>query len=134
MTFPKLTIVYGEDWAGLYVDGDLYYEHHSIEPHHVANALGVQMNVVSVDDTWLNGLAQSNLPPRIEDVVESPNYYDDESPTWAERMVTEGKAKLPDKNGKVPRGTPYIIMDPGGRENGYRRFPKLCEAFEEDYE
>jgi len=39
---PKIDFVYADDWIGMYLDGRLVFERHSMDEEDVLNALGVE--------------------------------------------------------------------------------------------
>jgi hypothetical protein len=62
----QIVIAYGDDWEGLYVDGVLAEEGHSISVHHFCKALGIDLEQKAVDTDWLE--KGGRLPDRFEDV------------------------------------------------------------------
>jgi len=62
----KVAIVLGDDWTGLYVNGHLAAENHSLRPDEVLKALGFEYAIFSVDQGWLE--ASGSLPERLADV------------------------------------------------------------------
>lgn len=58
--------VYGDDWCGMYVKGDLKTQNHSLRVRDVLDALGVDYKSLEVNPDWLDENGQ--LPDRIEDV------------------------------------------------------------------
>ena len=64
----KITLVSnGDDWEGLYVDGELVVEGHSITARDMANALGADMENVYVSYEWLGGKVNT-LPQRLSKI------------------------------------------------------------------
>jgi hypothetical protein len=63
---PKIDLVYGDDWIGLYLDGKLVEEGHSLEPFHVLDALGIKHTYHAADIDWLH--EEGCLPERLDDV------------------------------------------------------------------
>lgn len=61
-----VTIVNADDWMGLYIDGELVYEGHSIEEETLLKYVGVNCDSFWVDDNWIT--ERGNLPSRLEDV------------------------------------------------------------------
>ncbi len=64
---PKIVVVRGEDWAALYVDGELVDQNHDVE-HQAALAAGVKFvnfrNCAEDKDMYNDG---SGWPGRLED-------------------------------------------------------------------
>lgn len=72
----KLDIIYIDDWCGLYIDGKLYYEGHSIEPETVLNAIDDSINFPwtcgyrdDIDELFLNNKDEwgNRFPDNIEE-------------------------------------------------------------------
>jgi hypothetical protein len=49
----KITYVRGQDWEGLYIDGELVEEGHSICVEEVVEALGFTCERIMADQEWL---------------------------------------------------------------------------------
>lgn len=68
---PVVTIVSGDDWKGLYFDGNLVTQGHEISLRDFAehvNEIGVfELDTVDVDSDWLK--ARGNLPDDLGDIV-----------------------------------------------------------------
>lgn len=62
-----LSWVLEDNWEGLYVDGVLKAEGHSISVRDVAQALGVALEVLVADERWLE--EQGRLPASLGEVV-----------------------------------------------------------------
>lgn len=69
----KVVLVMGDDWEGLYVDGQLQAEGHSLSPMRVLRALGNSLDPmllnaegVIADDEWLSDVG--TLPMALSDV------------------------------------------------------------------
>lgn len=60
-----ITFVEGDDWRGIYVDGKLYHEGHSIPRSTIAELIGADMIYADLD--WLS--EQGRLPQSLDDVV-----------------------------------------------------------------
>jgi hypothetical protein len=60
------TIAQADDWSGLYVDGELVYQGHSIPIHVVFEVLGASVQRVEVDLDWIH--ARGDLPDKLADV------------------------------------------------------------------
>ena len=54
----KICIVYGDDWEGLYIDGILHIQAHTITVHHLASALHVKLTTKAADQEWLEWLGR----------------------------------------------------------------------------
>jgi hypothetical protein len=66
MVNAKFTFVEGDDWVGLYMDGELVYEGHSISPAYLAELLDADFERIWADDAWLYDVG--TLPKNLEDV------------------------------------------------------------------
>lgn len=66
MTQKKIVIVNGDDWQGIYINGKLYYEGHSIPNHIVLEALDAPYETTECDSNWLEECG--NLPKNLEEV------------------------------------------------------------------
>lgn len=62
----KVVIVTAYDWEGLYVDGKLAIERHSLNERDVLEALDIGYTVVAADEEWL--VDRGNLPEYLKDV------------------------------------------------------------------
>jgi len=62
----RVVYVSGDDWVGLYVDGVLFAEGHSLHPRDVAAACGVELEQLSCDCDWL--YEAGSLPDGLSDV------------------------------------------------------------------
>ena len=62
-TKPKYVVAYGDGWEGLYVDGKLACETHSIKASEMLDIMGIKVNYIEVDQDWLdeNGSLPSTL-------------------------------------------------------------------------
>jgi hypothetical protein len=58
----------GEDWEGLYIDGKLYVEGHSISVKDLLDSLDIPYSNVECDDAWLD--KKGCLPKLLKDVKE----------------------------------------------------------------
>ncbi len=64
----KVTLVSnGDDWEGLYVDGKLKTEGHSVTPHDLAAALDLEWERVTVSSNWL-GYEVGSLPQELSKI------------------------------------------------------------------
>jgi len=68
-----VVIAIGEDWSGVYLEGRLVFEGHSLRFIDVLRELGFDVNVIHPDQTWLESIR--NLPDNVKDIVV---YFDDE--------------------------------------------------------
>lgn len=68
--YPIITIVNGDDWAGLYIDGQLFSQGHDIYAHHwrslIQHVFGVNVEHKTADDEWLNN--RGDLPDNLAEV------------------------------------------------------------------
>jgi len=49
----EVVVLSGDDWSGLYVDGKLVYENHSIPLHELAKAIGFKLvHVEGEEEAW----------------------------------------------------------------------------------
>lgn len=67
----KITLVHDEygDWVGVYVDGKLVYENHSIGDTMLLEEIGVDFTHFDVSGIWLE--AQLGLPENLEEIPEN---------------------------------------------------------------
>lgn len=63
----KITYVDNEDWIGIYVDGRLAYEGHSIASLELLRICRVNYETFEADEEWLQEIG--NFPRKLEDVV-----------------------------------------------------------------
>ena len=66
MTHKKITIVDGDDWSGLYVNGQLEHEAHRFSAAEVLYVLGIEFEFKRLDDKWIEEVGC--LPENISDV------------------------------------------------------------------
>lgn len=66
----KFTIACGDDWQGLYKDGKLVYENHSIDAGQLAKYAGLNLEYRSVDSEWLE--RRGSLPELLKN-ARKPN-------------------------------------------------------------
>lgn len=69
---PKFFILRAEDWQGLYIDGELVHEDHSVDAETLADYAGLDFDTVyedGLDLAYRNGFPQklSDLPQWIEE-------------------------------------------------------------------
>lgn len=62
----KVVFAYADDWEGLYVDGILRCEGHSIQIEYALKAVGVVMESIRPDQEWLE--ENGSLPVNLSDV------------------------------------------------------------------
>ena len=65
----KIVIVSGDDWQGIYIDGQLKYEGHSIRPMDIFEVLGINHEQFECDFEWLE--ERGRLPKNLEEVKAS---------------------------------------------------------------
>jgi hypothetical protein len=67
----RVTLVFGNDWQGIYVNGELREEGHSISALNALCAVkaagAFEVDCVDADNDWLDH--RGDLPQRLEDVV-----------------------------------------------------------------
>lgn len=68
-----ITLVRGDDWQGLYVDGRLVNEGHRILEEDFARALGVEVTFQRADEGWLED--RGDLPRQLTDVVRQGEWH-----------------------------------------------------------
>lgn len=69
----RVTYVYGDDWDGVYIDGELRWEGHSISPMELLELVGIAPKSITADYDWL--CEHANLPKLLKDVVREPDDY-----------------------------------------------------------
>lgn len=62
----KIVTVNGGDWQGLYIDGVLKYEDHSIDLDVFAGLVKIELEEKWCNDDWLS--ERGRLPERLEEV------------------------------------------------------------------
>ncbi len=63
----KFVLVRGDDWEGLYIDGELRYQHHEVPVENIIYHLGLDnFEFHNVDDDWL--FEQGELPDKLHRV------------------------------------------------------------------
>jgi hypothetical protein len=63
---PKVTIVSGIDWEGMYVDGVLKVEGHSVDVECALEAVGLEVGCMVANQSWLED--EGSLPEQLKDV------------------------------------------------------------------
>lgn len=63
----EATIVVGDDWEGVYIDGELLTEGHSIDTTRLLRELGFCVVHIEPNSEWLEG--EGYLPKYLSDVV-----------------------------------------------------------------
>lgn len=63
-----VTIVSSVDWLGIYVDGELKYQSHNIDPERLLSILKIPYTSADVDDVWLDSIG-GRFPRHLSDVV-----------------------------------------------------------------
>ncbi len=61
-----IKLVKADNWQGIYIDGELAAENHSLNPEDILYVLGVDHEVKWADEEWLDGFG--SLPAKYEDV------------------------------------------------------------------
>ena len=62
----KITFVNVDDWVGVYLDGKLEYENHSIDADDCLTLLGIECESLWVDPDWMGD--RCRLPEDLKDV------------------------------------------------------------------
>lgn len=62
----KVTFVCGEDWEGLFLNGECVLQNHHLEARQVLKALGIKFDRLEADDVWLN--EEGYFPDNLKDV------------------------------------------------------------------
>jgi len=62
----KVVLVDGDDWQGLYVNGKLETQGHSVELDDVLKVFGITIDTIYADLDWLSDLGY--LPDKLKDV------------------------------------------------------------------
>jgi hypothetical protein len=70
----KLTVVTGDDWSGLYVDGEWMAEGHHVEAEDVCRALGISVDFLEAHQEWLD--RRGALPSKLHNVITVKDFYD----------------------------------------------------------
>jgi hypothetical protein len=65
---PDVTFVDGDDWDGIYVDGNLKVENHCLDIGELCEATGIKVNIIAPDEDWL--AENGSLPELLKDVKE----------------------------------------------------------------
>lgn len=66
MKKKEVVFVLADDWEGMYIDGELVAEGHSLEVDTVCIALDIESEERWADDEWLT--ARGRLPKELKDV------------------------------------------------------------------
>lgn len=64
----EITFVLGNDWIGMYIDGKLKNEGHSLRTKDVVEDLGLSCSTITANEEWLND--RGRLPEKLCDVRE----------------------------------------------------------------
>jgi hypothetical protein len=62
-----IAFVVGFDWVGMYVDGELVCEGHSLQPGEIVAALGMGADYIEPNQEWLYEFG--SFPKKLTDVV-----------------------------------------------------------------
>ena len=65
-TKPKYTLISGDDWCGLYKNGKLVTEGHSIKLTDFAKIIGIDLEVKWINQDWLEN--RGCLPKELSEV------------------------------------------------------------------
>lgn len=65
----KFVIVNAKDWQGLYRDGELVTEGHSVELHELASAADIDLQELDAD-VYFDGYDHSRCPQCLDEVTE----------------------------------------------------------------
>jgi len=63
---PKIALVDGDDWQGLYVDGKLLQQGHVISSDDILKATGIDYDYIFADIDWLG--ERGDLPDNLNEV------------------------------------------------------------------
>jgi hypothetical protein len=63
---PKITLVTAYDWEGLYIDGKLVTEGHTIHANDLFRLMGINGQEIHADDAWLG--ERGGLPKNLDEV------------------------------------------------------------------
>lgn len=63
----KVALVHGDDWMGMYVDGKLVAQNHSLSPADILEALNISYTDYGADNEWLD--EKGTLPLNFSDIV-----------------------------------------------------------------
>jgi hypothetical protein len=66
MHLPIYQLVRGDDWEGLYIDGKLETEGHSLSPSDIFKVLDIRVTNHDLDDEWI--CEQGSLPENFDEV------------------------------------------------------------------
>jgi hypothetical protein len=69
-----ITIVSVDDWVGLYINGRLVYEDHSLDEYHLFQALKIKYKEIDANEKWI--WHEGELPLQLKDVVSREQEYD----------------------------------------------------------
>lgn len=69
MNKPKFVIVNADDWQGLYKDGELVTEGHSVELHELASAADIELEELEAD-VYFDGYDHSRCPQSLDEITE----------------------------------------------------------------
>jgi hypothetical protein len=63
----NIKYILSNDWQGLYLNGELVLEDHSLHPTKVLESLGIKFELLSANEEWLE--EQGRFPEKFADVV-----------------------------------------------------------------
>jgi len=66
----KITIINGDDWKGLYIDGKLVFENHQLEVDDFCQHCNIEAEFIEPDEQWFEQrlIEGSYLPENLVDV------------------------------------------------------------------
>lgn len=64
---PAIVFVSGDDWEGMYLDGELVDEGHSLNVFKVLEKLGLAHEIRDLDSEWIE--ERGSLPDYLKDVM-----------------------------------------------------------------
>jgi hypothetical protein len=68
MSNPKYTLVFSDDWCGIYVDGELEYENHTLSVIDLLLITEADFEQIWADEEWIS--ERGVLPKDLNEVVE----------------------------------------------------------------
>lgn len=63
----EIVFVIGSDWTGMYINGELVDEGHSLREEDIVQVLGFTSQTLEADSSWLDD--HGSLPQKLSDVV-----------------------------------------------------------------
>ena len=62
----KISIVSGDDWSGIYIDGKLVFQNSELRPSDILKAVGLSCERIYINSSELEEIGE--LPENLEDV------------------------------------------------------------------